>query len=860
MIGRTTLALLLLLGACTARKEQVCDERTGECLSKEHMFNMMNLMRVELAQHEQDLAASNCTICNIKEPCLNGGTCIPLSGSNYGCRCPDDTSGFNCERKIKCRANSCGENAHCYIANHKVNCVCDKGFTGDPFWGCKQHYRQSCASGDPHFTTFDGSYYDYQGTCPYVLSQPCTSLQGFSFYSVKARNKAYHASSHVAYVSEIEVVMHNKTIHVDEDMNLYVDGINTFYPFYYPSRENRMVTVKRIGDQVVIKNDENVQVTFYVGYLCVRVPDIPEFQGKHTLCGLAGNLDGECKDDFIGRQGQEANPHSSDWFNDCRFNFNDEATRQIAKVEDTWRTDTFQGYSQTDACVDGETMANITTHCELTTTSEQCKPIKEAMNATGPFASCMELGYELIDSAYSNCEYDLCYGVESLCGEFKKFVTLCQSTLGNVDLSTWRAETNCKMNCQPHSSYVPCMSACQDTCAQPDSSSQCDQPCLEGCACDPGYVVDTTRNPPACIQIGQCGCVDSNGNPHPANQKWLSNQCSTKNQCVNGTYVHTSYSCPPHAHCGVFGGEEACVCDAGWQWNANRTECVDIDECLTPANCVHGTCTNLPGTYNCSCDTFYVDQKCDAYRPRRHCADLKKYYGFGQDGMYKIAPAYSVNAQPPFSNISVYCEMSSEGGGWTLMSNALSNLMANKTFAEYVAGFGQPEIKDTWLGLDLISQMTQEMETSLKLNLHRCPRSGKPATDTFCTYESFSVLNETTQYAVVIPKPCSGTEANYYDGWVRWNMAGEGPPFVAMDNDNSSLECSSFFQNTGWWFYTTSVCGAANLNGVRYECLNTPPAPEINTFLKWNGNPLHAVQLWLRPKDFPNYDNTPPLP
>uniref|UniRef100_A0A1I7Y7M5 EGF-like domain-containing protein n=1 Tax=Steinernema glaseri TaxID=37863 RepID=A0A1I7Y7M5_9BILA len=224
---------------------EVCDEKTGECFSKEHMFGLVGLMREQLAQHERELATSNCTVCNIKQPCLNGGTCIPLSVNNYGCQCPEDTAGFNCEKKIKCRPSTCGENAQCFIANHKLNCVCEKGYTGDPRWGCKQHYQQTCASGDPHYSTFDGSYYDYQGTCPYVFSQPCTSLQGFSFYSVKARNKLYNSQSHVSYISEIEVVMHNKTIHIDEQMNLYVDGVNTFYPFYYPSSDNKMKAMHR---------------------------------------------------------------------------------------------------------------------------------------------------------------------------------------------------------------------------------------------------------------------------------------------------------------------------------------------------------------------------------------------------------------------------------------------------------------------------------------------------------------------------------------------------------------------------------------------------------------------------------------
>lgn len=55
--------------------------------------------------------------------------------------------------------------------------------------------------------------------------------------------------------------------------------------------------------------------------------------------------------------------------------------------------------------------------------------------------------------------------------------------------------------------------------------------------------------------------------------------------------------------------------------------------------------------------------------------------------------------------------MTTFGGGWTVMSASKSNLFSNKKYWQYVDGFGEPEFQEVWLGLELIHQMTNEMDT-----------------------------------------------------------------------------------------------------------------------------------------------------
>jgi len=50
------------------------------------------------------------------------------------------------------------------------------------------------------------------------------------------------------------------------------------------------------------------------------------------------------------------------------------------------------------------------------------------------------------------------------------------------------------------------------------------------------------------------------------------------------------------------GGGYLCLCDRGYVVNPeNPKKCIDVDECLTFGNNCSQICTNMNGTYSCSC-------------------------------------------------------------------------------------------------------------------------------------------------------------------------------------------------------------------------------------------------------------------
>ncbi len=208
--------------------------------------------------------------------------------------------------------------------------------------------------------------------------------------------------------------------------------------------------------------------------------------------------------------------------------------------------------------------------------------------------------------------------------------------------------------------------------------------------------------------------------------------------------------------------------------------------------------------------------------------------GANESGVYNIQPN-NTN-----SSFNVYCDMETDGGGWTvLLKRQDGSVDFYRNWTDYKRGFGNLE-GEHWLGLDNMYLLTNLSGVTAQLRVDLADWEGNTS---FAKYDQFSVGDEDSDYTLSVSgyqsastAPDSLTYAAYHNG-LR---------FSTPDRDNDPFEhnCAVLFHGP-WWH---KGCYVSLLTGKYYTSGGPWPRPHGINWVQWRGNnSLRAADMKIRP-------------
>ncbi|KAK2817701.1 hypothetical protein Q7C36_021634 [Tachysurus vachellii] len=247
----------------------------------------------------------------------------------------------------------------------------------------------------------------------------------------------------------------------------------------------------------------------------------------------------------------------------------------------------------------------------------------------------------------------------------------------------------------------------------------------------------------------------------------------------------------------------------------------------------------------------------------KDCEDVYRNGGESSE-MYFIRPEAS---QTPYK---VYCDQTSQNGGWLLIQNRLDGSVDfGRRWDDYKRGFGNVAFDvgkgycetpgEYWLGNDRISQITKVGPTEVLIEMQDWAGA-----KTYAQYQQFTVQGEASNYILAVDK-YSGTAGNTFNtgatelfGVNRTMTIHNGMMFSTYDRDNDrwvpgdpSKQCAKE-DGGGWWY---NACHSANPNGRYYwggaytKNMAKHGTDDGIVWMNWKGSwySLKAISMKIRP-------------
>jgi hypothetical protein len=353
-------------------------------------------------------------------------------------------------------------------------CFCPRGFLVNDLTGrcirpsdCPLCVGQ--ASGDPHYITYDGRYYDLFDHCSHVFSADCRG-NTFGVYSITSNACTMGRIPTCIDRAVVEVPPLSVTIH------LFFRGSSPTYTFEGVSTLPSSISVIHSGNRILVHiGDYDVYVWYGRYFLKVQTP--VSYRGR--LCGLLGNCNGGQDDDWILRNGTV-----------------------VTNVVDLERGYRHEAYAS--LCDSGFINPADDPMCPVTQAARDfCAPL---LLTSGPYAAC----HDLVDpqQAYENCLLDHCFVNGSLldgpCRVILDYADGCRQRGLTIPI----IHAACRPRCPAGQTYR-CGPIRPASCKNMTAIEG--RICEEGCYCNVGTVLDDNGNcvvPRECTRLEVCFSID----------------------------------------------------------------------------------------------------------------------------------------------------------------------------------------------------------------------------------------------------------------------------------------------------------------------------------------------------------------
>lgn len=300
------------------------------------------------------------------------------------CKC---NNGVNSCVRINCPVTKCRPNQ---VLVKAPNQCCAK---------CVESDGVCTVFGNPHYKTFDGKFFSFQGSCKYLLTSDCKNHT----FSIRVTNHG-RKTKHASWTKTVTLKLGDTKVNLGQKQRIKVNGVRVKLPFL---PKEGLEIKKGEDDLVIVKTHIGVKIIWDGrSYLQVQMP----VKYKNKLCGLCGNFNGISRDDLITRRG---------------FNVTD---NEVGKFVNSWRVGDNKTCALRKENVLKKRTCNKRTSCRKLRISDVFNACDSRLNPNNYFESCR---MDMCECPEGNC----------YCDSFAAYARECQR-LG-VSLPNWRLDTNC---------------------------------------------------------------------------------------------------------------------------------------------------------------------------------------------------------------------------------------------------------------------------------------------------------------------------------------------------------------------------------------------------------------------------------